>query len=213
MRRAILGLMLGAGLAVLAFVGCATKSYVRQTVANAAQDSDRKLGEVQQQVETAQMDVTNLKQSDDQQSTEIAHLSATARDALTRAQEAGKLAQGKFLYQVVLTDQSVHFPLDSAELSQQAKKELDKVADNLKQDDRSVYIEIQGFTDSTGSKEFDLRLGRARAETVMRYLNMHQGVPLHRMNVISYGKDNPIASNETREGRAKNRRVALVVLG
>lgn len=212
MRGSLGTIALTTGLAVLGASACATKSYVREQVAVGQKTTDAKVGEVQQQVETTQMDVQGLKKASDDTNAQLAQLSSTARDALTRAQEAGKLAQGKFLYEVVLTDESVNFPFNSAELSDKAKAELDTVAARLKQDNKNVYVEIQGFTDASGPDEYDVRLGEARAEAVRRYLSLHDAVPLNRMNVISYGKDKPIADNHTRDGRAQNRRVALVVL-
>ena len=212
MRGSLGTIAVTTGLAVLAASACATKSYVREQVAVNQKTTDAKVGEVQQQVETTQMDVQGLKKASDDTNAQLAQLSSTARDALTRAQEAGKLAQGKFLYEVVLTDESVNFPFNSAELSDKAKAELDTVASRLKQDNKNVYVEIQGFTDASGPDEYDVRLGEARAEAVRRYLSLHDAVPLNRMNVISYGKEKPIADNHTRDGRAQNRRVALVVL-
>ncbi len=212
MRGSLGVIAMTTGLAVLGATGCATKTYVQEQVTASQKATDAKVGEVQQQVETTQMDVQGLKKSSDDTNAQLAQLSSTARDALTRAQEAGKLAQGKFLYEVVLTDESVNFPFNSAELSDKAKAELDTVAARLKQDNKNVYVEIQGFTDASGPDEYDVRLGEARAEAVRRYLSLHNSVPLNRMNVISYGKDKPIADNHTRDGRAQNRRVALVVL-
>ncbi len=212
MNRTIVAVLTGASLVALGSGACATKSYVRQQVAQSSQAADAKIGEVQKQVETSQMDITQLKTSQADTGQKLSQLSDTAREALARAQEAGKLAQGKFLYEVVLSDNSVHFPFNSAALSKEAQQALDAFAEKLKQENKNVYIEIQGFTDSTGDDEYDVQLGQARATAVERYLSMHGGVPLHRMNVISYGKEKPIADNSTRDGRAKNRRVGLVVL-
>ncbi len=192
--------------------GCATKTYVQDQVGQATKASDAKIGEVQKQVEATQNDVATLKTSDSEQNTKIAQLSDTARDALARAQEAGKLAKGKFLYEVTLTDDAVKFGLNRSELSPEAKAALDAFADKIAKENKNVYIEIQGHTDNIGSAAYNLKLGQARAETVMRYLNMQHGFPLHRMNVISYGDSKPIADNKTKAGRAQNRRVALVVL-
>lgn len=204
------------GIAVVAMAlgvsGCATKTYVQDQVGQAAKVSDTKIGEVQKQVEATQMDVAGLKVSDADQNQKIAQLSDTARDALARAQEAGKLAKGKFLYEVTLTDESVKFGFDRSELSAEAKAALDAFAKKLLAENKNVYVEVQGHTDSIGSPEYNLSLGQARAEAVMRYLNIQHGFPLHRMNAISYGTAKPIADNKTSGGRAKNRRVALVVL-
>jgi len=93
-----------------------------------------------------------------------------------------------------------------------SKTALDQFAERVKAENKGVYIEIQGHTDNIGSEQYNLKLGYKRAEQVMRYLNMQHGFPLHRMNVISYGEYKPIADNSTKDGRAQNRRVTLVVM-
>jgi len=192
--------------------GCATKKFVQQEVANSAKATDAKIGEVQKQVEASQMDLANLKKSDAAQTEQIGKLSDTAKEALARAQEAGKLAKGKILYEVTLTDEAVKFGFDQKGLSKDAKAALDAFAARLKSENKGVYVEVQGHTDSVGSEEYNLSLGQARADAAMRYLAMQGGLPLHRMNAISYGEYKPIADNKTAAGRGQNRRVALVVL-
>jgi outer membrane protein OmpA-like peptidoglycan-associated protein len=135
----------------------------------------------------------------------------TAGEALDRANAAHKLAEGKFLYEVVLSDDSVKFPTNHHELSPEAQQRLSELVQRLKGENHNVYLEIQGYTDSTGTVDYNEKLGEARAESVRRYLN-EQGVALNRMATISYGQDHPVAPNETKEGRAQNRRVAIVVL-
>lgn len=135
----------------------------------------------------------------------------TAREALDRANAAHKLAEGKFLYEVVLSDDSMKFPVDKSTLSPEAEQRLAELVDRLKGENKNVYLEIQGHTDSSGSEAYNEELGRERAEAVRRYLNTH-GVALNRMSTISYGKDSPVAPNDTAEGRAQNRRVVIVVL-
>ena len=103
------------------------------------------------------------------------------------------------------------FPVDKATLSPEAEQRLSELVDRLKGENRNVYLEIQGHTDSTGSSAYNEELGRERAEAVRRFLNAH-GVSLNRMSTISYGKDAPVAPNDTAEGRAQNRRVVIVVL-
>jgi peptidoglycan-associated lipoprotein len=212
MRKSLLAVL--AVVVVLTFLvsGCATKTYVQDQVAASAKAADAKIGEVQKQVETNQMDISNLKKSDADQTAQLSTLSDTAKEALARAEEAGKLAKGKFLYEVTLTDEAVHFGFDKADLSAEAKAALDAFATKVKDENKNVYIEVQGNTDSIGSEKYNLALGQTRAETVLRYLNMQDGIPLNRMNAISYGEYKPIADNKTRDGRAKNRRVTLVVL-
>jgi outer membrane protein OmpA-like peptidoglycan-associated protein len=136
---------------------------------------------------------------------------ATANEALARANAAHKLAEGKFLYETTLADDSLKFRSGQHELSPEAQARLGELAAKLRADNRDVYVEVQGFTDSTGSETRNMALGEARAEAVRRFLH-GQGVPLNRMATISYGEADPVASNATAEGRAQNRRVVIVVL-
>ena len=172
--------------AALSLSACATEDYVNTHVAT-----------VQTQVDAQNAHLTQLDQ--------------TTQDALNRATAAGKLAEGKFLYQVVLSDDSMKFPISSSDLSPEAQTRLMDFVQKLKADNKNVYLEIQGYTDSTGGPAANLALGQERAEAVRLYLN-EQGVALNRMATISYGQDNPVAPNNTRDGRAQNRRVVLVVL-
>ncbi len=181
--------------------GCATKKYVRQETGVVGARVD----DVEGQVEQAQ---TRLNTHERQ----IGEASQTAQEALRRAQEAGKLAEGKLLYETVLTDEKVKFGFDTSDLSPEAEAALDEFAGQLKNENKSVYIEIQGHTDSVGSDKYNEELGMLRAESVRRYLNQKHGLPLHRINIISYGENAPLADNQSRQGRSQNRRVALVVL-
>ncbi|MFI4934458.1 MAG: OmpA family protein [Caulobacterales bacterium] len=170
----------------LSLAGCATEDYVNKHVA------------------VVQDQVTAHDQH-------LAQLDQTTRDALQRAEAANKLAEGKFLYEMVLSDDSVKFPIESSQLSPEAQTRLMDFIEKLKSDNKNVYLEIQGHTDVTGDKSYNMRLGEQRAEAVRRFMN-EQGVPLNRMATISYGPDQPVAPNTTREGRAQNRRVVVIVM-
>jgi len=182
---------------MVALGGCATQGYVRDQVALV----DERVTGVEQRTEG------RLQQHDAQ----LAELDRTAREALQRADAAGKLAEGKFLYQQVLADDGINFAFGRSELTPEGEARLAELASRLMAENRNVYVEIQGHTDSTGSPEYNMRLGEARAEAVRRFL-AKQGVALNRMATISYGQEEPVASNSTRDGRAQNRRVALIVL-
>jgi outer membrane protein OmpA-like peptidoglycan-associated protein len=78
-------------------------------------------------------------------------------------------------------------------------------------DNQYVYLEIQGHTVSTGSDQRNTAVGQARADAVRNFLGK-QGVALNRMATTSYGEGAPVASNNTKAGRAANRRVVIVVL-
>jgi peptidoglycan-associated lipoprotein len=190
-RSAVFVTAIAAG--ALSLGGCATKDYVNEHVATV----DAKVQATQARV--------------DQHQTHLSQLDQTTKEALERATAAGKLAEGKFLYTMVLSDDSVKFPVDSAKLSPEAQERLTAFADKLKNDNRNVYLEIQGHTDARGPASVNERLGEERAEAVRRFMNQH-GVPLNRMSTISYGKADPVADNKTRTGRAQNRRVVMVVM-
>lgn len=141
----------------------------------------------------------------------VTQVEGAAGEALARANAAHKLAEGKFLYQVVLSDDSVKFPVDRHSLSPEAETRLNALAERLKSENRNVFLEIQGHTDAQGPEAYNDALGEARAEAVRKHL-AKQGVALHRMSIISYGEEAPVAPNDTPEGRAQNRRVAIIVL-
>ncbi len=170
----------------LAASGCATKKFVNEQIAPLSS----RVGAHDQRIE---------------------QLDKTAHEALDRATAAGMLAEGKFLYSMVLSDDGVRFQTGKAGLSDEAIARLQQFAQRLNSENKNVYVEIQGHTDSTGSPEINYRLGLDRAEAVRRYLNQ-QGVALNRMSTISYGADAPVQPNDTREGRTANRRVVLIVL-
>lgn len=167
--------------------------------------SGARMDQIETQVEANQTRLDSHEQ-------EIGEMSATAQEALDRAIAAGKLAEGKFLYETVLSDDNVRFGFDDDDLAETAQQALDVFVDDLRTRDENVYIEIQGHTDSTGDEYYNLALGERRSESVRRYLSSEGGIPLHRMAVISYGESAPISDNSTSEGRAANRRVTLVVL-
>ena len=193
----MVGAMLVASLGV---TGCATEKYVNQHVATV----DSKVTATQGQVDAQgqQLAAHDAK---------LADLDKTSREALERAEAAGKLAEGKFLYSMVLQDDGVKFRSAKYKLTDEDTQRLTEFADKLKADNKNVYLEIQGHTDAAGSPDYNRRLGEERAEAVRVFLNQH-GVALNRMNTISYGEEAPVADNKTRTGRAQNRRVVVVVL-
>jgi len=202
-----IGTLLPVGALLLGSFGltaCASKKYVGEEVAKSSATTDKRINDVESQVEATQ---TKVKAHD----TKLAELDTATRQALERAQEAGKLAEGKFVYSLVLSDDAAKFPSNKYELSKEAKEALDAFAERLKSENKNVYLEIQGHTDSTGSESYNMQLGHDRAEAVRRYLNK-QGVALNRMSTISYGAAEPVESNKTKDGRSKNRRVVVIVL-
>jgi len=173
--------------------GCATKGYVNDKFA--AEDTK------------VSADQAKLEQHD----ARLAAVDASARTALDRANAANQLAEGKFVYSQVLSDDSVKFARRSAQLTPEAQARLTDMAQKLKTDNKNVYLEIQGHTDPGETRSAALKLGEARAEAVRRFL-YQQGVALTRMSTISYGDTTPATTDKTKEGRAQNRRVVVVVM-
>lgn len=194
MKHAKKSLVVGvAVVGALVLSGCATKKYVDENVLrveSANQQNSSRLGE---------------------HDTRLGQLDQATKEALARATAAGKLAEGKFLYSVVLSDDSVKFPVNGDDLSPEAETRLADFANRLKSENRNVYLEIQGHTDSSGPEAYNDNLGQARAEAVRRFM-AKQGIALNRIGTISYGEELPVAPNDTADGRAQNRRVAIIVL-
>lgn len=188
-------------------VDCATKKSVKKEVDRI----DKEIGEVEGSVEANE---TRLKEHDSklgEHDTKITQLSRESQEALDRANSAERLAKGKLLYEVTLTDDAVRFGFDRSDLTDPAREVLENLITQLKAENRNVYIEIQGYTDAFGTEDYNMKLGEARAEAVRRYL-AENGVPLHRISTISYGESRPVADNRNKAGRSKNRRVVVLVL-
>lgn len=195
--------------------GCATKEYVNEQIASSNQRTDGKHSELVGLIERQGRSFDSRHEELDGRlsnlQTSVNNISRTAQEALDRANAAGKLAEGKFMYETVLSG-LIAFKLGDGELNDAGKKALDDLAAKLKSDNKNVYLEIQGHTDSSGSDDANMRLALKRAKAVQRYLAINGGIALHRMSVLAYGEASPAADNKTRKGREENRRVTVVVL-
>ncbi len=129
----------------------------------------------------------------------------TRADAIERASK-------RLVYEVVLSEDKGGFKFNAAAVPDAAMGELDQLVQQLKANPNGAFIEIEGHTDNVGTKDINYKLGIERAESVKRYLYETHQVPLHKINVISYGEEKPIAPNNTKDGRAQNRRVVIKVL-
>ena len=105
--------------------------------------------------------------------------------------------------------QKIFFATGKAKIRRRSYKLLDEVANALLENG-SITVTIEGHTDSRGNKNFNRRLSKKRADAVKAYLE-EKGVPASRMEAVGYGPDKPIASNKTRRGRDKNRRVEFKI--
>ncbi|MGE0886364.1 MAG: OmpA family protein [Blastocatellales bacterium] len=106
----------------------------------------------------------------------------------------------------------VNFKVNSAKLSPEAMETLDEIAAQAKVE-KAYMIEVTGYASSDGNTEYNRRLSRQRADAVVQYLAENHMIPLRRIiTPFGYGELNPVADNETRDGREQNRRVEVRVL-
>jgi outer membrane protein OmpA-like peptidoglycan-associated protein len=111
----------------------------------------------------------------------------------------------------VAAEKSVLFKFNSAKLDSGYTADLDAIAASLMENPDS-FIVLEGHTDATGDHEYNVKLGERRVDAVKRYLAVEKNVPVYKIHVISFGAARPIASNDSRDGREKNRSVSMAVL-
>jgi outer membrane protein OmpA-like peptidoglycan-associated protein len=192
--------------------GCVTKKVYKKDldevnsrvegVQSGVEANERRIGDLGKETDTR---ISGLRG-------DVDRASAVGNTALTEAQTAQKLAKGKILWSVTLSDDRVKFGFDQAAVPTEARQSLDDLAARVKEMNKAVYVEIEGHTDNIGSEDHNLKLGQQRAEAVRNHLHREGGLPLHAMNVISFGEGQPVADNGTPQGRAQNRRVVIRVL-
>jgi len=192
---------------LMACTGCATKKYVLGEVAV----MDQKVEAVESAIEESQK---RIKEHDETLATLGSLISQQESEFDkfdSKIEEVKKYAKGKLILQEIIINEESKFKIDSYELSTEVKEILDKFVMMLIAQDKGVYLEIRGYTDSSGPESWNLVLGKKRAEAVMEYLHKKYNIPLHRMEVISYGSSEPVGDNATRNGRSQNRRVEILV--
>jgi outer membrane protein OmpA-like peptidoglycan-associated protein len=195
----IVGLLLGPA--------CATKKFVK-TETSAV---DKKVEGIQTTIEENQK---RLKEHDERLAT-LGSLITQQQDQIKgfdgKIEDVKKSIKGTLVDKAVLANDQAKFKFDSAELGPEAKAAVDQFVQKLVAENKGVYLEIQGHTDNVGPDDYNLLLGKRRADAVMDYFYKQYHIPLYRMQVISFGSSNPIADNKTKEGRAQNRRVEILV--
>jgi outer membrane protein OmpA-like peptidoglycan-associated protein len=208
-------------LSVAVAPACATKKFVRGQVGEVNTKVDTLSGSLEETQERTRKNEERIGQVD--QKAEAAGKSAAdartaAEAAASRASEVNsrvdtvEASNRRLVYEVTLSEDQGNFKFGKTELPDEAKTRIDEVISQLKADPKGVFIEIEGHTDNVGSVDLNNRLGMERAEAVKRYIYESHQVPLHKINVISYGEEKPVSPNKTREGRAQNRRVVIRVL-
>jgi len=219
-------------LSVAVAPACASKKFVRTEVGNVNTKVDTLSGTLEETQERTRQNEGRIGEVDKKadaagQSAQAAQTAANA--AQTKANEVGgQLTQAttqingrvdevvaasrRLVYTVTLSEDQGNFKFGKTALPDEAKSKLDEVIAQLKANPNNIWIEIEGHTDNVGDKALNEKLGLDRAEVVKRYLYEQHQIPLHKINVISYGEDKPVAPNNTRQGRAQNRRVVVKVL-
>jgi outer membrane protein OmpA-like peptidoglycan-associated protein len=213
-----------AALSVVSVTGCATKNYVRNQTApiiehtgqledktasntRAIQDTDQR---AQAGINRAQGAADTANQNAQTASKAAGDAENAANDAVHRADSLDSVVKGLDNYKQV-ADVTVTFGFDKSVLTDDARQQLDNFAAQLGSA-KSYILEVTGGTDSTGPAQYNYDLSQRRADSVVQYLASKYGVAPHRFYLIGIGKDVEVASNSTREGRQKNRRVEVQLL-
>jgi outer membrane protein OmpA-like peptidoglycan-associated protein len=222
-------------IAVLAIGGstaCATKKFVRTSVGEVNDKVDsvgRSLEETQERTRQNEAKITEVDQkaqaaaqAADQKATAAGSAAQQAQNSATQAGTAATAAGSKadavdkaakrIMFEVVLSEDEGNFAFGKTALPEEAKAKLDQMITRIKADPKGAFFEIEGHTDNVGDKMYNEKLGMERAEAVKRYLYEQHQIPLHKMNVISYGEEKPVAPNKDKAGRAQNRRVVIKIL-
>lgn len=227
MRKSLLAVTMFA-VAVGGSTACASKGYVNRQVNQVSskvdslstsleetqertRQNEQKIGEVDTKAGNAMGSADRAGSAAATADGKAVAAGESARAAATKAEEVEK-ASRRIVYEVVLSEDQGNFKFNDTMLPEEAKTRLDQMIGELLANPRGAYFEIEGHTDNVGAKEVNERIGQERADAVKRYLYEKHQIPLHRMNVISYGEDKPASPNNTRDGRAQNRRVVIRVL-
>ncbi len=217
--------------------GCATKKYVRNTAApiqakvDEVGDTTQKQGQQIQQTQSDVKGVDERAQSGISAAKEQAMTAQNhANDAMNKATQAGDVANKAnelaskdsqeiaSLRQVVtnlddykqVADVTIPFAFNKYILTAKDKEELDNLVTNTSKNKR-FFIAVEGFTDRTGTRQYNETLSRKRADAVVEYLVAKHNIPIFRIHMIGLGQEKPVDEGRTRAARAKNRRVEVKV--
>jgi outer membrane protein OmpA-like peptidoglycan-associated protein len=219
MNRTSLTLTLAVTL--IASVGCTTKNYVRQQTTpliNKTNELDdmtaknsRDIKDVDQraqsgiqavQAKAAEVDKKALAAGSEADKAQMAANGATHRvDTLTNT------VVNLDNYRPVV-ETAVHFGFNKDNLTKDAREAIDQLAASVA-NTKGYIITVEGATDAIGSSEYNYDLSERRANAVIQYLAAEKSIPAYKIYLIGLGKDKPVETNKTAEGRAKNRRVDI----
>ncbi|MEP7051502.1 MAG: OmpA family protein [Pseudomonadota bacterium] len=209
-RRAELALTLGANAKAQKDAGQSAANYgqlqdnlrtsaVKQLGAERTQNSQ--LGTQLAQTQTGLAQETDARKAAEARA-------ARAMESLAKIAQVKEEARGM----VITLSGQVLFVTGKSELLPAAQDQLGQVAKALQDQGEIKPIVVEGYTDSVGSESANMTLSQARAEAVRNYL-VSKGLPSDKVTAVGKGKSNPVAGNDTADGRANNRRVEIVVAG
>jgi outer membrane protein OmpA-like peptidoglycan-associated protein len=222
--KAFSSAILAGAIALTLTTGCSTKNYVRSQTGPLIQQTN------DLDAKTAQ-DHRNITDTDQRAQAGIAKATDAAGTADQHAMVAGQAADtaGQSAQEAVnrvdtlsgvvanldnykpLSDVSVTFGFDKSVLTKDDRDQLDQIASSLT-NARGYILEVTGGTDSVGDAEYNYKLSQRRADAVVNYLSTKYNIPPHKFYLIGIGKEDAVADNKTREGRAKNRHVEVKLM-
>ena len=231
MRKNLLAMSVLA-LTVAVAPACATKKFVRGEVGNVnskvdtlsgsleetqerTRQNEERIGAVDTKAEAAGRSAQEARGAADAAAASAARSNGRVDQVVTEvaATNAALAATRKLVFEVTLSEEQGNFKSGTTELPDEAKARLDAGGRPAEGRYPKPSSSRSKATPTTSARpELNERLGLERAEAVKRYLYEQHQVPLHKMNVISYGEDKPVAPNNNRDGRAQNRRVVVKVL-
>jgi OmpA-OmpF porin, OOP family len=214
-----LTLMLAATMAVS--VGCTTKNYVRQQTTpliNKTNELDdltaknsKDIKDVDQRAQAGIQNVQAAAAAADQKAlaagSEADKAQVSANTATQRVDTLTNAVVNLDNYRPVV-ETAVHFGFNKDNLTKDAKDAIDQLAASVATT-KGYIITVEGATDSIGSADYNYDLSQRRANAVIQYLAAEKSVPAYKIYLIGLGKDKPVDSNKTADGRAKNRRVDI----
>jgi OOP family OmpA-OmpF porin len=218
-RSAVVMLLVLAGGAALA--GCATKKYVAERV----DPVNERVSKVDQNQQGTQKQLDAAEPRINAADEKATSADARATDAIGRADAASKKAeQVRADLRNELNDRianlddyksvgeaTVLFKFNSAQLTDEGKEQLDRLAGSQVGTLKTYFVAIEGFTDKVGPADYNLELSRKRAQAVQTYLIAQKNVPVYRIQIVGLGKDKPLNEQKTRDDRSKNRRVEVTL--
>ncbi len=217
MTRTSLIVLLAGSMA--ATVGCSSKNYVRQ-------ETTPLINKTNELDDMTAKNSKDIKDVDARAQAGIQEVQAKAASVDEKAQAAGKqagdaqMSADNAVHRVdslqntvanldnyrVVTETAVHFGFNKDGLTKQAKEALDQLATDVP-NTKGYIITVEGGTDSVGPADYNYDLSQRRADAVIQYLASEHNIPAYKIYLIGLGKDKPVDSNKTSDGRAKNRRV------